>query len=822
MPHSQRRVNTAPTWRRGLVRQIILAPTVLALVAVFGSAPISVAAAAPAPAAPAADPAVPRVGSVTNALLGWGGISVGADFAIGAPAPEPIAGSLPFGSHIDAIAAASGAGCLVTSGVPYCWGRPSMRGAAGSVGVGGPTAVDTTGALHGLITTSVAVGSDHVCVIAGNQVFCWGANNRGQLGTGTSSTTSDTPVAVDMTELSGHHLSNLVAGQSHTCLLADGAPYCWGANQSGQLGNGSEIDASAPVAVDVSGALAGLPVTTLSAGSNFTCSLAAGWEYCWGNTPQQYSETENWDTPAASFRPAGLVGRSLVAISSGQAVDCALSNDNRLFCRGATGGGYALGSYFNDSQTTEFIPVPVDSALAGKTIGGLSVGDGHACVVASGQAVCWGNNDSGELGLGILSAGSIPVAPYGQGAMAGRTVTTVVAAGDSTYALTAQPLGLVAAPGAFQAINPTRVADTRSGLDVARAAVPAGHSLRIPVTHRAGIPATVGSVLVNIMAVTPAGGGYLVAYPTGTAVPGTSLFNFSPGVSASNMTFLPPGRDGSITVINRSSAAVHLVVDASGYTIAGSPTTPGSFRPVPGTRAFDTRKVHTPVAARGTYTWTAAGAAGIPPTGAVAVLIDVTAVNAKAAGAITSGPDKSATNVAADLDFPAAAAASNVAVIKIGTDGKIQFTNGSRGSVDLLVDVLGYFVAGIPTAAGAYVALGSTDLDFGTFDKPLVIWTPRARKVVPDPTLSFGAAHRSPFPSEGCQGAWGNLIVQQPSAAGYLAVQAPTAVVSTSVVNFRSGQSTIHGFVGRTGDVVANASAGTVVVGAEADGCFRL
>jgi len=75
--------------------------------------------------------------------------------------------------------------------------------------------------------------------------YCWGVNNSGQLGDG-SITNSSTPVAVS----GGLTFSTLTAGAGHTCgLTSTKTTYCWGDNQYGQLGNGSTTNSSVPVAV---------------------------------------------------------------------------------------------------------------------------------------------------------------------------------------------------------------------------------------------------------------------------------------------------------------------------------------------------------------------------------------------------------------------------------------------------------------------------------------------------------------------------------------------------------------------------------------------
>ena len=114
---------------------------------------------------------------------------------------------------------------------------------------------------------AVATGSQHTCaLLSDSTVHCWGANDHGQLGTGTT-VGSTRPVAA--AGLSG--VAWITAGGNHTCaLLGDGTVHCWGANQSGELGNGTNIDSNMPVTV------AGLSaVTAITSGGGHACAFSA-------------------------------------------------------------------------------------------------------------------------------------------------------------------------------------------------------------------------------------------------------------------------------------------------------------------------------------------------------------------------------------------------------------------------------------------------------------------------------------------------------------------------------------------------------------------
>jgi alpha-tubulin suppressor-like RCC1 family protein len=169
--------------------------------------------------------------------------------------------------------------CAVTdAGGAKCWGA----GYGGQLGNGAltrfqPVPVDVVGLTSGV--RAVSTGIQHACALTtAGGVKCWGSNTQGQLGNGARPGTSTTPV--DVAGLASG-VSALVTGGGHSCaLVAGGAVKCWGINNDGQLGNGTTTSSNTPV--DVVGL--GGPVKGLSAGLIHVCALmSAGSIKCWGS-----------------------------------------------------------------------------------------------------------------------------------------------------------------------------------------------------------------------------------------------------------------------------------------------------------------------------------------------------------------------------------------------------------------------------------------------------------------------------------------------------------------------------------------------------------
>jgi alpha-tubulin suppressor-like RCC1 family protein len=194
----------------------------------------------------------------------------------------PRAVQMPSGVTFSQIHASENFTCaLGTGGQAYCWGYggDGQTGDNSIFGLPIPSAVLQP---SGVTFTSITTGNAHACgLTSGGQTYCWGNNDAGQLGDGT---TTDQPTPVAVAQPSGVTFTAIRATLNNTCgLTSGGAAYCWGANGVGELGDGNAPTASlSPVAVTLPSG--GVTFTQLHGESQNACGLdgSNGQVYCWG------------------------------------------------------------------------------------------------------------------------------------------------------------------------------------------------------------------------------------------------------------------------------------------------------------------------------------------------------------------------------------------------------------------------------------------------------------------------------------------------------------------------------------------------------------
>jgi len=379
------------------------------------------------------DPTTTQVtagGSHTCALTTVGGVKcwgfngngqLGDSSTTNRQAPVDVSG---LASGVAAIAAGDNHTCaLTTTGGMKCWGYNAF----GQLGDGSITAwstpVDVSGLTGGV--TAITAGAIHTCALTtAGGVKCWGANFSGQLGDG-STTNRSTPVNVS--GLAGG-MTAIAAGYSHACAMTTASGVkCWGFNGYGQLGDGSTTDRLTPV--DVSGVASG--VTAIAAGDNHTCTLTTmGGVKCSGNNGNGQLGDGSTLSRLTPVDVSGLTS-GVTAIAVGGLHTCALTTWGGVKCWGYN----SFGQLGDGSTRDRLTPVDISGLTGGVTA--ITAGAIHTCALTTAGGVkCWGFNVNGQLGDGSSTNRLTPVTVGGLTSGLTSGVTAIAAGGFHTCALT--------------------------------------------------------------------------------------------------------------------------------------------------------------------------------------------------------------------------------------------------------------------------------------------------------------------------------------------------------------------------------------------------
>jgi alpha-tubulin suppressor-like RCC1 family protein len=303
--------------------------------------------------------------------------------------PVPIAAGI---TGATAIAAGEADSCAaLDDGTVACWGDFE----SGEHPYGSETPELIAGVEHAVAvgTSSAYLGKHSCALLEDGSVTCWGENERGELGAGDTGEHS-TPVAVGGLGT----VTQIAVGARHTCaLVVGGGVKCWGSNEMGQLGDGTRESRATPVSV------AGLTnAVQISAEGEDTCAaLANGEVECWGSGFEGQFGT-SVEASSVPVRIAGIEDARAATATPNQM--CAALRSGSVTCW-RDGAWWEVGPFYTSGGTTAGNRLDL-SSLAGVT--GLSAGNGHACAIRSGDVLCWGANENGELGNGTWSHSSTP------------------------------------------------------------------------------------------------------------------------------------------------------------------------------------------------------------------------------------------------------------------------------------------------------------------------------------------------------------------------------------------------------------------------------
>ncbi len=359
--------------------------------------------------------------------------------------------SPPF--HASAVVVANQTTCAISDGDVYCWGS-NVRGKVNVSTPGDAFTFPQRISLPAKVS-SISGGYNHECAVTTEvppQAYCWGDNSFGQLGVDVSKQLYGGPFRVPVAD----GIASVAAGMDHTCgLTPAGVAYCWGNGTFGQLGTGEIAGCfvPAPGKLTCSGPtrVAGdARFVEIASGASHTCGIASsGQLYCWGlndsgqlgfqssspcvieNSDYYYGYYETFVSCALAPQAVSSA-TSVTAVAAGDGT-CALGGSGGVSCFGPPGGSafvsiavpftslspdgdcgvaldgaaYCWTSAF-DARTASF--AQLDSVSQGLRVASITGAAAHRCAILQSDAslVCWGNNDAGQLGNGSRVSTTTP------------------------------------------------------------------------------------------------------------------------------------------------------------------------------------------------------------------------------------------------------------------------------------------------------------------------------------------------------------------------------------------------------------------------------
>ena len=286
-----------------------------------------------------------------------------------------------------------------------------------------------------LVFRYVDAGSYHACgITTTEQTICWGLGEDGQVGNGLNARVN--PPTLASFPLGATRIS--AGGRYHSCATTlSGKIYCWGANHDGRLGTRSQQPAAIPTQVPS-------PITfkTVVAGLTHSCAIdLVRMVWCWGNNAEGELGDTTTHTHADTIR---IVGGPYRTVAAGGLHTCAVAPSGDMDCWGYNQSGQ-VGSA---APVVNFQPVPVsggftfltepatipqapdpDFYIPGQAF--ITAGYAHTCgITAANTAVCWGENENGQLGRGNFTDSNTPVTVSG-----GQSFKAITAGFKHTCAL---------------------------------------------------------------------------------------------------------------------------------------------------------------------------------------------------------------------------------------------------------------------------------------------------------------------------------------------------------------------------------------------------
>jgi hypothetical protein len=248
----------------------------------------------------------------------------------------------------------------------------------------------------------------------------------------------------------------------------------------------------------------------------------------------------------------------------------------------------------------------------------------------------------------------------------------------------------------YNALVPSRILDTRDGTGGITGPIGPGATVSLGVTGRGigGLPnGGASAVVLNVTVTQPTVGGFLTVFPGDTARPLASNLNFVAGQTVPNLVVVKLSDVGTISLYN-DAGSTHVILDVVGWYGTSGGWNGTGYRALSPARILDTRNgtggVTGPIGPGGTLTVPVAGRAGVPASGASAVVVNVTATQPSVGGFLTVFPGGPVRPLASSLNFVAGQTVPNLVMAMLGADGTISLYNNA-GNTHVVVDVVGWY-----------------------------------------------------------------------------------------------------------------------------------
>jgi alpha-tubulin suppressor-like RCC1 family protein len=314
----------------------------------------------------------------------------------GADATDAAIDAISTACAVEVVAASAHTCIRKNDGTVWCWGKNGQGEvakdptASAVCNVGGndyrcvktPRQVPLTGA------TGMGTGDQHTCVLVAGTTYCFGANDSGQFGNGPAGDSFD---PVEITERA--NATQIAGSEASTCSINAGTVACSGLNNHGEVGDGSTTLTLTPLTAQAN-------VQKLAMGFQNACSVSASTVYCWGDNADGQVDT----TTMPRYTPTAVQDAPLAAdISVGFGHVCARSATNTLTCWGRNAEGQ-IGTGATGASAPPTLVALTDVAQ-------VAAGGYHTCArLGNGEVRCWGESYSPSPTKITLSMPAISIA----------------------------------------------------------------------------------------------------------------------------------------------------------------------------------------------------------------------------------------------------------------------------------------------------------------------------------------------------------------------------------------------------------------------------